>query len=319
MMRFLLRRIGFAFLVLWIVATGVFALYFVAPNNVARTIAGRQASEQTVALVRARLGLDQPIGTQYVRFLGRLAHGDFGESFVNSEPVNDIIARDIPVTASLAIGGALLWLLIGVTSGMLAATRPRSVADRVVTGFSLIFYSMPTFLLGELLLLFLFFRLTMAGYPIFPPSGYIALSESPGEWARHLILPWVTIALVTAAAYSRLTRAAMLDVLGEDYIRTARSKGISERRVTYRHGLRAAVAPLLTTLGMDVGGLLGGAVLVEQVFGLPGLGKETVQAITTQDLPVIMATAILAAAAVVVANLVVDLGYALVDPRVRVE
>ena len=319
MMRFLLRRVAFAALVLWIVATGVFALYFVAPNNVARTIAGRQASEQTVALVRARLGLDQPIGTQYARFLGRLAHGNFGESFVNSEPVNDIIKRDIPVTASLALGGALLWLLIGVTSGTLAATRPRSVADRIVTGFALIFYSMPPFLLGELLLLFLFFRLTMAGFPLFPPSGYVALGESPGEWARHLLLPWVTIALVTAAAYSRLTRAAMLDVLGEDYIRTARSKGLSERRVTYRHGLRAAVAPLLTTLGMDVGGLLGGAVLVEQVFGLPGLGKETVQAITTQDLPVIMATAILAAASVVVANLVVDVGYAFVDPRVRVE
>ncbi len=318
MIRLLARRLAFALLVMWVVATGVFALYFVAPNNVARTIAGRQATEQTVELVRRRLGLDQPIPVQYVRFLGRLARGDLGYSFVNSQPVSEVIRRDLPVTASLALGAAIIWLAIGIGAGSLAATRPGSAADRVVTGASLFFYSMPTFLLGQIFLLLLFYRLTVAGYPIFPPSGYVPLTEDPAQWARHLILPWLTLALVTAATYARLTRGAMLDVLGEDYIRTARAKGISEGRITYRHALRSAIAPVITQFGIDVGILLGGAVVTEQVFGLPGLGREAVQAITTEDLPVIMGIALLASLFVVVASIVVDLCYALVDPRVRV-
>lgn len=317
MIRLLARRLVFAALVMWVVATGVFALYFIAPNNVARLIAGRQASAQTVEIVRHRLGLDQPIPVQYAHYLGRLVRGDLDSSYVNSEPVNAIIARDIPVTASLAIGGAILWLLIGVASGALAATRPRSIADRITTSVSLFFYSMPTFLLGELFLLFLFFRLTMAGYPIFPPSGYVPLAQDPGQWARHMILPWLSIALVTAATYSRLTRGSMLDVFGEDYIRTARSKGIAERRVTYRHALRSASAPVLTQFGIDLGTLMGGAIVTEQVFGLPGLGREAVLAITTQDLPVIMGIALLASLLVVTASIVVDLCYAVIDPRVR--
>jgi peptide/nickel transport system permease protein len=289
----------------------------VTPTNVARTIAGRQATEQTVALVSARLGLDQPIPVQYVRFMGRLVRGDLGYSFVNSQPVGEIIRRGIPVTASLAIGSALLWLLMGVSAGALAATRPRSLADRITTGTSLFFYSMPTFLLGQLFLLFLFYRLTLAGFPFFPPSGYVPLTQDVSEWARHLILPWFTLALVTAATYSRLTRGAMLDVMGEDYIRTARAKGISERRVTVRHALRAAIAPVITQFGIDVGILLGGAVVTEQVFGLPGLGREAVQAITTEDLPVIIGVVLFASGFVVVASIIVDLCYALVDPRVR--
>ncbi len=317
MIRLLLRRLGFALLVMWVVATGVFGLYFVAPSNVAQVIAGRQASAQTVALVRARLGLDQPLPVQYGHFLARLAHGDLGYSFVNSTPVTTIIRRDFPVTASLALGSAILWLVMGVAAGALAATRPRSPGDKAVTAVALFFYSMPTFLLGELFLLFLFFRLSLAGFRFFPPSGYVPFATSPGEWARHLVLPWFSLALVTAAVYARLTRSAMLDVLGEDYIRTARAKGISERRIRWRHAFRAAVAPIITQLGIDVGILLGGAVVTEQVFGLPGLGREAVQAITTGDLPVIMGIALLASALVVVANIVVDMTYALVDPRVR--
>jgi peptide/nickel transport system permease protein len=187
-----------------------------------------------------------------------------------------------------------------------------------VTGLSLFFYSMPTFLLGELFRLFLFFRLYMAGIRFFPPSGYVPLNEGVGEWARHLLLPWFTIALVTAATYSRLVRGSMLDVLGEDYIKTARSKGLSERRVTYRHALRSALTPALTQFGIDLGTLLGGAIVTEQVFGLPGLGREAVLAITTEDLPVIIGIVILASAFVVVANIVVDMLYAVLDPRVRV-
>jgi peptide/nickel transport system permease protein len=314
----LLRRLGFAMLVMWIVATGVFTLYFVTPNNVARTIAGRQATAQTVELVERRLGLDQPIPVQYVRFIGRLLRGDLGYSFVNSLPVVTIIRRDLPITASLAGGAAILWLVMGVTAGALAATRPRSWADRLTTGTSLFFYSMPTFLLGQLFLLLLFYRLTVAGFPIFPPSGYVPFSQNPGKWARHLVLPWFTLSLVTAATYARLTRGAMLDVLGEDYIRTARAKGISERRVTFRHALRAAIAPVVTQFGIDIGVLLGGAVVTEQVFGLPGLGREAVQAITTEDLPVIMGIVLLASAFVVLASIIVDVCYALIDPRVRV-
>ena len=173
MSRFILRRLLWGALIVWLVATMVFAIFFVAPRDVARLIAGRQASEQTLELVRRRLGLDQPVPVQYVRFLGRLVRGDLGESFLTSEPVTSIVRRDFPVTASLALGGAALWLLIGVGGGVIAATRPRSLVDRAITAISLFFYSMPSFLLGELLLLFLFFRLYMAGFAFFPPGVYV--------------------------------------------------------------------------------------------------------------------------------------------------
>jgi peptide/nickel transport system permease protein len=177
---------------------------------------------------------------------------------------------------------------------------------------------MPAFLLGLIFLYFLFFQLHLAGIDLFPGSGYVPLTQSPLRWAQHLLLPWFTIALVTAALYSRLTRGAMLDVLGEDYIRTARAKGLRERRVVYRHGLRSAVAPVVTQFGIDLGTLLGGVIIVENIFGLPGLGALAVQSVTTQDLPVIIGTVILAAAFIVAANIVVDICYALLDPRVRV-
>jgi peptide/nickel transport system permease protein len=256
------------------------------------------------------------VPVQYLRFLGRLARGDLGESFLTSEPVGSIIRRDFPVTASLAFGAATLWLLIGVGTGVIAATRPRSLFDRALTATSLFFYSMPAFLMGELLLLFLFFRLYMAGYAFFPPGAYVPLTESITQWARHLILPWFSIALITAATYSRLTRGAMLDVLGEDYIRTARAKGLTEGRIIYRHALRSSAAPVITQFGIDLGGLLGGAIVTEVVFGLPGLGREAVLAITTQDLPVIIGITILSSALVVTASLIVDACYAFLDPRV---
>jgi peptide/nickel transport system permease protein len=316
--RFLLRRILWGVAIVWLVATLVFGMFFVAPRDVARLIAGRQASEQTLEVVRKRLGLDQPVPVQYVRFLGRLIRGDLGESFLTAEPVVSVIRRDFPVTASLALGAAVLWLIIGVSTGVIAATRPRGAFDRALTAIALFFYSMPSFLLGELLLLFLFFRLYMAGYTFFPPGAYVPLTEDPAQWARHLILPWLAIALITAATYSRLTRGAMLDVLGEDYIRTARAKGLSENRIIYRHALRSSAAPVITQFGIDLGALLGGAIVTEVVFGLPGLGREAVLAITTQDLPVIIGITILSSALVVTASLIVDTCYALLDPRVRV-
>jgi peptide/nickel transport system permease protein len=314
MARFLLRRIAFGAIVLWVVLTIVFVMYFVAPHDPARLLAGRQATALTIADVRHRLGTDRPVLQQYGSYLWRLLHGDLGYSFVNSESVTTIIRQDLPVTASVALGGAVLWLAIGVSSGVLAATRPRSIADRAVTGFALLFYSMPTFLLGQLLLLSLFFRLHLVGFTFFPGGGYVGITSSAYEWFRHMLLPWITIALVSAATYSRLTRGAMLDVLGEDYIRTARAKGISERRVIYRHGLRSAMTPVVTQFGIDLGTLL---ILTENVFSLPGLGQQIVGSIGNQDLPVIIGLVILASTFIVVANIAVDAIYAILDPRVR--
>ena len=319
MIRFLLRRFAWSVMVVWLVATSVFALYFAIPRDVARLIAGPRATPQTLVLVRARLGLDQPIGSQYVAFLRRLAHGDLGQSFHTQESVNSIVARDLPVTASLGLGASALWLLFGVSAGVIAAVRRRSTADRFISGIAMVFYSMPPFLLGQLLLFFLFFQLYLAGIELFPPGSYVAFGESPVQWARFLVLPWLSIALVSAATYSRLTRGAMLDVLHEDYVRTALSKGVSDARITVRHALRSALTPVVSQFGIDIGSLLGGAIVTEVVFGLPGLGREVVHAITDQDLPIIMGITILSAVLVVSANLFVDAVQALLDPRVRLE
>ncbi|TMR26756.1 ABC transporter permease [Nonomuraea zeae] len=318
MHRFLLRRVLLGLLVLWLVTLGTFLLFFVAPGDPARTLAGRQATPEQVELIRHNLGLDLPVLVQYGSYLGRLLHGDLGQSYFSGESVGRLLAGDFPPTFSLVLGGAVLWLAIGVGAGVLSATRARSLLDRAVTLVALAGVSMPTFVVGLLLLYFLFFQLSMAGAPILPPDSYVPFSENPGEWARHLILPWITLATVQAASYTRLTRGSLLDVLGEDYIRTARAKGVPEQRVIYRHGLRAALTPVVTQLGVDVGTLIGGVVVTESVFGLGGVGQAVVQAFVSGDLPVIMGVVILATTAVIVANLLVDLAYGLLDPRVRI-
>ncbi|MGH3393339.1 MAG: ABC transporter permease, partial [Streptosporangiaceae bacterium] len=295
MIRLLARRLASGIVVLWIISVAVFALFFIAPHNVARAIAGRQATPATVADVARRLGLNRPILDQYGSFIWKLLHGNLGYSYYNSEPVTSLIGSRIGVTISLTVGGAVLWLIIGISTGVLAATHPRSIIDKGATFFAVFFYSMPTFLLGLILLYFLFFQLHLAGIPIFPGSGYVSIFTSPASWAQHLILPWIAVALTTAATYTRLTRAGMLEVLGEDYIRTARAKGVSERRVTYRHALRAALTSVVTQLGIDIGVLLGGAVVTENIFGLPGLGQLAIQSVTQQDLPVIIGIVMLAA------------------------
>ncbi|MGH7765724.1 MAG: ABC transporter permease [Candidatus Dormibacteraceae bacterium] len=317
MTRFLVRRVTFGLLVMWIITTIVFVMFFVAPHDPARLLAGRQATAATVGAIRRSLGFDQPISIQYLNFIARLIHGNLGYSYYSSQPVTSLLATRLPVTASLAVGGAILWLLIGVGAGILAATHPRSGADRTVTGFALFFYSMPTFLLGLLFLYFLFYELHLAGLPLFPGGGYMPLSQDPLGWAQHLVLPWLTIALVTATTYARLTRGSLLEVLGEDYIRTARSKGLREWRVIIVHGLRSALTPVVTQFGIDLGTLLGGVIVTETVFGLPGLGQLAVQSITTQDLPVIIGIVLLASFFIVTANIVVDVLYAVLDPRVR--
>lgn len=317
MLRFLVRRIALGVLVMWLVTIVVFVIFFIGPHDVARTLAGREATPATIALIKHRLGLDRPLVDQYGHFLNQLVHGNLGYDYYHGVAVTTILKEAAPITISLAIGSAVIWMVLGVGSGVISAVRPRTLLDRSLTSIALLFYSMPSFLLGLLLLYVLYYRLTLAGVQAFPATTYISFTSDPFQWARHLVLPWFTLALISAAAYTRLTRGSMLDVLGEDYIRTARAKGLSERRVVLRHALRAGLTPIVTQFGIDFGVLLGGAIITEKVFSLPGLGYTAINAINQQDLPVIIGIVILAAAAVVVMSIVVDILYAVLDPRVR--
>jgi peptide/nickel transport system permease protein len=314
--RFLVRRTGNGVVVLWLVTVVVFAIFFLIPSNVARTLAGRQATPKTIALINHRLGLDRPVWQQYLDFVRNALHGDLGYDYYHQVAVTRIISEALPITLSLAVGASIIWLALGVFNGVVSAVFPRTIADRGLTVFALFFYSMPSFLLALVLLYLLYFRLTTSGFAWFPPGGYAPLSAGVGPWARHMVLPWTSLALLSAATYTRLTRASMLDVLGEDYIRTARSKGLTERRVVVRHALRSALTPVVTQFGIDLGQLIGGVVVTETVFSLPGLGKTAIDAITEQDLPVIIGIVLFASTAVVVANIAVDLCYAVLDPRV---
>jgi peptide/nickel transport system permease protein len=319
MAAFITRRVLLGVLVLWLVTVIVYLIFYVGPGSadVARALAGRTASPETVQLISHRLLLDRPWYVQYWHFLTQLMRGNLGYDYYHDQAVTTIIAEAFPITLSLVVGAAPLWLLMGVLSGVYSAVHPRSILDRVFTGLALLFYSMPTFVLGLLLVLLLYYELTIHGYAWFPGSGYTPLTQDPFQWFRGLILPWFTLALVSAGAYTRLTRTSMLEVLGEDYLRTARAKGVKERRVIFHHGLRAAITPVVTQFGIDTGSLIGGAVITEQVFGLPGLGYTAVHAIEQQDLPVIIGIVLVASTAVVVANIVVDVIYALLDPRVH--
>jgi len=316
--RFLIRRIFTGLIVLWIVATGTFLLFFTRPVEVvARQLAGRSATPETISTVIRNLGLNDPIHVQYLRFLNQIVHGNLGFSYYSQVPVKTILAQDLPITASVVIGGLVLWLAVGLTVGVVSATRARSTFDRVSTVGVLAGISMPTFVLGELLILAVFVPLNQHGFH-WIQTGYSGLSKGFVPWVGHMILPWITLATVQAAVYTRLSRGSLLDTMGEDYIRTARAKGLTERRVIMRHGLRAALTPVVSQLGIDVGALLGGVIVVEQVFSLPGLGYDSVNAIATGNLPVIIGFVIVAAAFVVVANIIVDLAYAGLDPRVRI-
>jgi len=318
--RFLIRRTLQGLFVLWLMTVTVFLIFFIGPGPgaVARTLAGRQATPAQVAAVSHRLLLDQPIYVQYQHFIWLLLHGNLGYDYYHSQSVNSIIAAAFPITLSLLIGASILWLTMGVLTGILSAVKTRSVYDRTSTVLALLFYSMPTFVLGFLLILGLYYEFAIHGISVFPaPGTWVPFSENPAQWARALILPWITLALVSAATYTRLTRGSMLDVFGEDYIRTARSKGMSERRVIFKHNLRASLTPVVTQFGLDVGTLIGGAIITESVFNLPGLGYTAVQAIGQQDLPVVIGVVIVASAGVVIANVVVDIFYGVLDPRVR--
>ena len=319
MARFLIRRILAGILVLWVVATLTFFLFFVAvPEGVvAHNLAGRAATPAVIAQVERNLGLNLPTSVQYWHYLDHLLHGSLGYSYYTQQPVTTIIKQALPATLSVVIGGVLLWLIAGLGTGILSATRARSLFDRAATVGVLAGVSAPTFVVGELLIVAVYVQLSNHGVSFFT-LGYTPITQSFSGWLGCMILPWITLAIVQAAVYTRLSRGALLDTLGEDYIRTARSKGITERRVLYRHAVRSAMTPVVSQLGIDVGALLGGVIVVEQVFGLQGLGQQTVTAISQGDGQLVIGFVILAALFVVVANLIVDISYALLDPRVRI-
>src|ERR1035438_2167944 len=281
---------------MWLVTITTFLIFFVGPGPaaVARRLAGKQATPATVEQVASRLLLNRPIYVQYDHFAWLLLHGNLGYDFYHDQSMNSIIAAAFPITLSLVIGSAILWVVMGVLSGVLSAVRSRSLWDRTFTFLALFFYSMPTFVLGLLFLLVFYYELTIHGIHAFPGAGFTPITQNPFEWFRGLILPWFTLALVSGRAYR-----------------------LSAGRVIFRHSLRAALTPVVTQYGIDVGVLLGGAIITEYVYGMPGLGYTAVQAIVQNDLPVIIGVVIVAAAAVVAANIVVDAFYAVLDPRVR--
>jgi peptide/nickel transport system permease protein len=320
MARFLIRRTLQGLFVMWLMTVTVFLIFFIGPGPaaVARTLAGREATQTQVAEVAHRLLLDRPWYVQYQHFISLLLHGNLGYDYYHSQSVNSVLAQAFPITLSLVIGASVLWLALGLSSGIVSAVKTRSLWDRSFTTLALLFYSMPSFVLGFLLILGLYYELSIHHISIFPaPGTWVSFTQNPVQWAHALILPWFTLALVTAATYTRLTRGSMLDTSGEDFIRTARSKGMSERRVIFRHNLRASLTPVVTQFGLDVGVLIGGAIITESVFSLPGLGYTAVQAINQQDLPVVIGVVIVASAGVIVANVLVDILYAFLDPRVR--
>jgi peptide/nickel transport system permease protein len=318
--RFLIRRTLLGLLVMWMVTVLVFSIFFLGPgpNDVARRLAGRNATQATVDQVRHNLHLDRPLVVQYWDWIKQLVwHHNLGYSYYHQQPVSTVLKQAFPITLSLALGAAVIWLVLGVLSGVLSAVRRGSIWDRGATTIALIFYSMPTFVLGLLMLWIFYYQFSIHGIKLFPGQGYTYLTQDPVKWFKGLVLPWLTLALVSAAVYTRLTRGSLLEVMGEDYIRTARAKGLPERRVVYRHGLRSALTPVVSQFGIDVGVLIGGAIITEQVFGMPGLGYTAVNSIEQQDLPVIIGIVLIATAAVIIANILVDMFYAVLDPRVR--
>lgn len=319
MSRYVIRRVLWVVLVMFIVTLFAFFIFYIMPpTDPALAFAGRQPTPEILAEVRAQFGLDQPLYKQYGLFVGRLIAGDkdgwpgFGYSFATRSPIREMIFDRVGVTFQLGAGAAILWMLIGIPTGVLSAIRRGKLADRFAMGFALFGVSAPVFWLG-LMGLFVFWQ----KLHWVPGTGYVPFSENPGQWFHHMILPWVVLSFLFAANYARMVRANLLETMGEDYIRTARAKGLSEARVIGKHGLRSSLTPVVTMFGLDFGVLLGGAVVTETVFNMQGLGSLLVQAVYDGDLPVVLAVVVFAAFFVTIFNLVVDILYAYLDPRVR--
>jgi peptide/nickel transport system permease protein len=333
---YVLRRLISVFVMLLVISLTTFLLFFAAPEDPARLTCGKNCTPAVIEGNRKSLGYDKPVIVQYGKFLqglfvGRLYPDDpalraaapdlvtdceapcLGYSVIAHKTVRDIIKETLPVSASIALSAFVLWMVVGVLGGITAALNKGKWLDRVIVGLALIGYSLPTFFIGILLLTFVAIK-----WQLVPIPQYTSFTDGPIAWASGLVLPAVTLACIFAASYVRLTRAYMIETMSEDYIRTARAKGVKERSVIRRHGLRAALTPIVTAAGLDLGGLLGGAVITEQVFTFRGLGYTAVRSILETDLPLIVGIVLVAASFIVVANLVVDVLYGVIDPRVRV-
>jgi peptide/nickel transport system permease protein len=333
--RYLIRRLIAAVLLLIVVSMVTFAIFFLVPRlagatpeDMASRYVGKTANTQALHQMAQKLGFLDPIYMQYGRFARSIVMGAdystgpvtvhcpapcFGYSFITQNPVWPDLVDRLKVTMSLAAGGALLWLIAGVATGVVSALRRGSFFDRAAMGVALAGVSLPIFFTGLLSLSIFSYTLHWTA----PGGSYTPITENPAEWAYNLILPWITLAFLYAAGYARLTRAGMLETMSEDFVRTGRAKGLTERVVVMKYGLRSALTPILTIFGLDLGLLLGGAILTESTYSLPGIGKYAVDAITANDLPKVLGVTMVGAFFIVFANLVVDLLYAVIDPRVR--
>jgi peptide/nickel transport system permease protein len=324
---YIIRRLVAMVLMLIALSMIVFLIFNALPADPARLTCGKACTPQVIEANRHRLGLDKPLVNQYTDFVKGIFVGrTYGEgrvqfechvpclgySFRKGEQVTDLLKDRFPVTATLALGGFVMWIVTGVSVGIIAALKRGKWQDRTIMGLALVGYSFPSFFIGLLLLFFVKIKWGLLGFE--DPGSFF---DNPKVWFEGYILPWTALALLYAAFYSRLTRNQMLETMGEDYIRTARAKGLRERTVIGKHGLRAGLTPIVTAAGLDLAGLLGGAIITEQVFGLNGIGKLAIQSVTDSDLPIITATVLVAATLIIVANLVVDVLYAVIDPRVR--
>ncbi|MDT0453604.1 ABC transporter permease [Streptomyces hesseae] len=330
MFAYIVRRLFAVIVMLLVVTLVTFGIFFAIPKltgaDPAALYVGKQADPETIEGIRQKLGLADPILVQFWHFVtgifagrdytggGTTVHCDvpcFGYSFRTEQDIWPVLQDRVPVTLSLAAGACVLWLIGGVTTGVVSALKRGSLWDRAAMTVALAGVSLPIYFTGLV-------SLAVFSYGLGWVDGdYVDLADDPAGWVSGLILPWITLAFLYAAMYARLTRATMLEILGEDYIRTARAKGLREPVVIGKHAMRSTMTPILTILGMDLGALVGGAILTETTFNLPGLGQAAVKAISDRDLPLILGVTLIAATAVVVANLVVDLLYAVIDPRVR--
>jgi peptide/nickel transport system permease protein len=319
MFRYLVRRVLWACLLFVVVTMVTYVIFFIIPANPAKLACGQRATPTCIQLARHNLGLDKPVYVQYGRFLWKLVyHHDLGRSYVNRQSVNTTVLNAAPVTASLVFGGAVLWLLISLPLGILSALRPRSLLDRGGMLFVLVGISAHPVWLGLIFLYVFAFKFGL--FPIGQYCNFFHPTSScggPAQWAWHLILPWVTYAILFAALYVRMVRANVIEVAGEDYVRTARAKGAPESVVIRSHILRNALLPVVTILGMDIGAALGGAIFTETVYSLPGLGQTALQSIQSFDLPVTQGIVVFATLSIISFNLVVDLLYSVIDPRIR--
>jgi peptide/nickel transport system permease protein len=319
MLYYLARRIVWSVLVLIIVTALTFAIfYLLPPGDPATRFVGKEPTADSIARVRHNLGLDKPWYVQYAKFGKAIVTGDkygwpgLGYSYDSNVSIRSKVIQKAPRTLSLIVGASIIWLSMGVLIGVISAIKRRTIFDRVAMGFALFGISAPVFWLGLMGLFLFWFK-----WGITAGTGYVPITQSFTGWVDHLILPWIVLALLYAAIYARMVRGNLLDAMGEDFIRTARAKGLSEKRVIFRHGLRASLAPVVTMFGLDIALLVGGAVITESVFNLDGLGFMAIDSVYRQDLPAVLGVVLLGTFAVVFMNLVVDIVYAFLDPRVR--